>query len=83
MAIIQRKNATTVTQSILVFICGFSGAEAGVPGVCFPVSCWVFILSGKETKSRMNQKIAKSTIEAVIVIIYPMLISLVTQLECC
>ena len=36
-----------VTQSIFVLIFGFSGAEAGVPSVTFPISSCVFILSGK------------------------------------
>ena len=64
----QRKKARIVTQKNFVFIWGSSGAEGGVPKIFLPDSCWVFIFRGKAMKSRRNQRIVKSTIEAVIVI---------------
>jgi len=63
-----RQKARIVTQKNFIFIWGFSGAEDGVPKIFFPVSCCVFIFRGKAIKSSINQRIVKSTIEAVIVI---------------
>ena len=68
ITISHRQKVRIVTQINFIFIWGSSGAEDGVPKIFFPVSCCVFIFRGKAIKSSINQRIAKSTIAAVIVI---------------